>query len=383
MCFRSYFAALMAIFTIGSLAFAVTASVGARVSVTHAVSTSAAAPGTPAANAGPAPQAAAPTTAAVTAGDCTYISGVTTCNVREVAAGKASDISSVFSLPALVIAGYVILKEDPAKPNDDRSNWSDVLHFLNRGDGLSTTYQIVSSGCNKGPGNVICFPSYSTVIANNAGFITEVQYGAQNDSVDATVYQPAPNTYNIFSAARFADHATILSPANGFLSSSPLENPPHHRAYGGNWAADVASNGGGTVYAEFANPTGTPLALNVAGTFEPCASPNQGKAGIGVTVEVRAGGVLLGTVKYAHLLKSSLTHTSGSINNGDPLGVMVTTATGATKTKCWSGPHVHVEPANAAGVSCFQSTALNTPLTTASTLGILGKNSATGPNQTC
>jgi hypothetical protein len=171
------------------------------------------------------------------------------------------------------------------------------------------------------------------------------------------------------------EQATIVAPADGSLSSSPQENPPHHAPFGGDWAMDIAGAVGRPVYARFSNESGA-LALNVVQQFEPCAPPNGGTAGVGVRVQVTVDGVSLGVVNYLHLANA---HAPGPIANGEQIGTMAA----GTPTSCWSGAHVHVEPRNDSKYSCFQPTPLNSAITASSKLGVIGGEYASGTNQAC
>lgn len=188
--------------------------------------------------------------------------------------------------------------------------------------------------------------------------------------VDGGAVAPAPAT---------PEQATVLAPAEGSLSSSP-QTPPHHTPFGGNWAADVAGAVGRPVYARFSNASGT-VGLTVLETFEPCGSPYGGTAGVGVKVQVSVDGVTLGVVNYLHLADM---HPVGVIANGAQIGTMSAGTTAANPDEgCWTGPHVHVEPRNTSGYSCFQATPLNSPVGASSRLGVIGGASANGPNQLC
>ncbi|RKQ90927.1 hypothetical protein C8N24_0742 [Solirubrobacter pauli] len=176
-------------------------------------------------------------------------------------------------------------------------------------------------------------------------------------------------------ASATPERATILSPADGSLTSSPLESPPHHTPFTGDWAVDIAGAVGRPVYARFANVSGS-LALNVIGRFEPCASPNQGTAGIGLRVQVSVDGVALGVVNYVHLANA---RGNGPVGNGEQLGTM----SSGTRTSCWTGAHVHMEPRNDSKYSCFQSTPLGAGLGGGSKLGVLGGEYAAAKNQLC
>ena len=117
-----------------------------------------------------------------------------TCSLFETdASGNPSEISNVIALPAGVIGGYLVLKDNGAAPDSDQTQWSDVLVFAPTG-GIATTVQMFSKGCNTGnPNDVSCFPSYATVTADpDNAFIVETK-GA------ATVFNAGGNIYNIFS----------------------------------------------------------------------------------------------------------------------------------------------------------------------------------------
>jgi len=120
--------------------------------------------------------------------------GGITCNIYETdAAGNPSEISNVINLGASVTGGYLVLKDNPAAPDSDQSQWSDVLVFAPTA-GSATTVQMFSAGCNTAnPNDRSCFPSFATVSGDpDSGFINETQGGA-------TVFTASPNIYNIYS----------------------------------------------------------------------------------------------------------------------------------------------------------------------------------------
>jgi hypothetical protein len=120
--------------------------------------------------------------------------GGITCNIFETdASGNPSEISNVINLPMVVTGGYLVLKDNPAAPDSDQSQWSDVLVFAPTG-GNATTVQMFSAGCNTAnPNDRSCFPTFATVTGDpDSGFINETK-GA------VTVFTAAPNIYNIFS----------------------------------------------------------------------------------------------------------------------------------------------------------------------------------------
>lgn len=110
-----------------------------------------------------------------------------TCDIFEsLANGNASEISNIITLPTGVLGGFAVLFEENVvgDPNNS-STWSDVLQFT------ATTVQLFSRGCNVSPGNTSCFPTPTVVNAAGHAFIQETN--------PVTVYQAAPNTYNIHS----------------------------------------------------------------------------------------------------------------------------------------------------------------------------------------
>ena len=120
-----------------------------------------------------------------------------TCNIYETLAdGTPSEISNIFSFPVgqLVSSGFVVLLEAPGADQTDPTQWSDVLHFIDDGAGMSTTGQLLSSGCN-------CFHTYSQVTGAPSLYMTETQIGTGDDFLDSTAYVSGFNTFNIFSAA--------------------------------------------------------------------------------------------------------------------------------------------------------------------------------------
>src|SRR5215813_264972 len=113
------------------------------------------------------------------------------CNIYETdAAGNPSQIGNVINLPNPVIGGLLVLKKDPAIPDNDVTNWTNVLKF---GDGTNSTtsiMQLFSKGCNTGnPNATTCFPPYNPGVS---AFITQANPGP-------TIFPSSPNTYNIFS----------------------------------------------------------------------------------------------------------------------------------------------------------------------------------------
>ena len=109
-----------------------------------------------------------------------------TCNIFETDAfGNPSEISNAFSLGTIVVPGYVVLLEGAGLDQTNVANWSDVLTFIDDGNGFASTAQLLSDGCN-------CFPNYNTVSMGGVQFIVETP--------PVTVYSPSgTDVYNIFS----------------------------------------------------------------------------------------------------------------------------------------------------------------------------------------
>ena len=123
-----------------------------------------------------------------------------TCNLYESDNGESS---RVVPLPAPVTAGYVVLLEsgDPNNTSDQNNvaNWSDVLQFLNADGnavGSAITVQLLSDG--------FAFPTLATVLDHANAFILETHGNGPGNS-DLTVWDPPPNTYNIYSDAGVND----------------------------------------------------------------------------------------------------------------------------------------------------------------------------------
>ena len=167
---------------------------------------------------------------------------------------------------------------------------------------------------------------------------------------------------------------TLLAPINGNVSSSPSE--PHHTPFDGDYAWDFYAGAGTPVYARFRNTNGG-LSLTAEGTFEPCASPNQGKGGVGLRVGVYVNGVRLGKIFYLHM--TNIPRSSGAIPVGDRIGD-ISTGVGSS---CWGGAHVHVEPRNDSKYSCFFPIGLHSGVGADTRIGIFGGEWATGKNQQC
>ena len=109
-----------------------------------------------------------------------------TCNIFETdASGNPSEISNAFSLGTSVVPGYVVLLEGAGVDQTNVANWSDVLTFIDDGNGFASTAQLLSEGCN-------CFPSFATVTMGGVEFVVETP--------PQTVYSPSgTDVYNIFS----------------------------------------------------------------------------------------------------------------------------------------------------------------------------------------
>ena len=175
--------------------------------------------------------------------------------------------------------------------------------------------------------------------------------------------------------AGLSEQVTILNPVNGgTLTSSPRENPPHH-TFVGDWAADIALGGAQPAYARFGNATGA-LALTITGTGTGCSG---GGGGLAVRVQVSVDGVDLGYVWFLHF--ASLARTSGAIANGELLGTQLTGP--SQGANCWTGPHIHVEPYQSHGYSCFVNRGIGSAVPTNGAIGVLGGNYASGKNATC
>lgn len=172
--------------------------------------------------------------------------------------------------------------------------------------------------------------------------------------------------------------STVLSPTNGRVTSSPDEAPAHHRPYNGDYSFDVATTG--AAYANFRNTNGS-LSLTVAAIGRACASGNFAHGGDRIVLNVLINGSKVGTVTYAHLTNFPIT--SGNVPIGARIGDAVTAAHGVVRSSCWTGSHVHVEPRNDVRYGCFAGGLLGTTANSATMLGLIGGERATGANQRC
>jgi hypothetical protein len=121
-----------------------------------------------------------------------------TCNIFETNVdGTASETSNILTLPSPVGAGFLVLMESPTGDQNDQTQWSDVVQFIDGGNGIATTLRFFS--------DTGAFPSLQTVQNGPSQFITEVQTGTGSDFTDSTLFTATTNgvtaTYNIFSGA--------------------------------------------------------------------------------------------------------------------------------------------------------------------------------------
>lgn len=132
---------------------------------------------------------------------CSGTAAAFTCDFYETDLG---DMSNKVTLPAPVTAGYVVLKDAAAPANSVVSNWSDVLWFINGGNGLATMAQLLSDPST--------FPTYAAVTAVPNAFVLEVDNSA---GPSTTTYAAGPLVYNIHSIEESTSTAT---PETGTLS---------------------------------------------------------------------------------------------------------------------------------------------------------------------
>jgi hypothetical protein len=85
--------------------------------------------------------------------------------------GTPAKVSAIFKLPQTVNAGYVIILGSGTEDPRDMNNWSDVIHFFNKGRGKSTAMQMLQGG----PDQASYFPSLSTIRHNPTAVIVEAQ----------------------------------------------------------------------------------------------------------------------------------------------------------------------------------------------------------------
>lgn len=174
--------------------------------------------------------------------------------------------------------------------------------------------------------------------------------------------------------------STVLSPVDGAISSNPQE--PHHRPYGGDYAFDIhTSRTKRPVFARFRNTNGS-LSLTVAQVASACGSGKFSDGGNKLVLNVLINGARVGTVTYSHL--TAIRFGSGSVPVGAHIGDTATEADGlVANDRCWTGPHVHVEPRNDVRYGCFFSRPLSSGADGSTPLGLIGGERATGVNQLC
>jgi hypothetical protein len=161
-------------------------------------------------------------TEAITAGPISSCApnagGGITCNIFETdASGNRSEISNAINVGSPVTGGYLVLKENPAAPDSDQSQWSEVLLFAPAG-GSASTVQLFSAGCNTAnPSDRSCLPSLAAVNGDpDSGFVNGTHGGV-------TVYTSGPNIYNIFSVEDTApDRPFSLASSVGTVDEDSL-----------------------------------------------------------------------------------------------------------------------------------------------------------------
>jgi len=127
-----------------------------------------------------------------------------TSDIFENAAG--GDESLLEQLPTPVTTGYVILLKSPSGDPTDETQWSDVAHFIDDGQGVATTMQFSSDSAT--------FPSFETVSSSLLPaplFIVKTQTGQGNVVTTASI---APNTYNFHTGATMGGVTLIDDPLN-------------------------------------------------------------------------------------------------------------------------------------------------------------------------
>jgi hypothetical protein len=87
--------------------------------------------------------------------------------------GTPSVVGGIFALPQTVNAGYVIILENAASNPRDIANWSDVITFIDNGNGKATSIQMLDGG----PNQATYFPSLSMVSHSPSAFVIESQNG--------------------------------------------------------------------------------------------------------------------------------------------------------------------------------------------------------------
>lgn len=198
--------------------------------------------------------------------------------------------------------------------------------------------------------------------------------------ISAAVFVAAP------SASGTTLQSTVMAPASGRVFSAPEE--PHHTPYGGDYSFDISPATAGPVFARFRNTNGA-LTLTVAAPpSRACGSGVFADGGDKIVLNVLINGSRVGQVTYSHLTNFPIT--SGNVPVGAHIGDMVSSAHGVRPNpdvppdrRCWTGPHVHVEPRNDVAFGCYFAGLLGTTVNEANPLGLIGGERATRINQPC
>jgi hypothetical protein len=113
--------------------------------------------------------------------------------------GSFSFQSAIFALPIAVNPGFVVIVADPTLSVKDPSNWTDVIRFINDGNGKATTMQMFVGG----PDQASYFPTVNKVLNASHIFIanSSLANGGWTDFTDYSVSGSKVRTYHFFTGA--------------------------------------------------------------------------------------------------------------------------------------------------------------------------------------
>lgn len=156
--------------------------------------------------------------AAVAGSYCTF-SGVNGlfCQLYESRGGAPSELSDVVPLTETFANSTIALVENPALPQTDPRNWSDVVVFVYSGGSNGAVHQL-SEGCGNpnDPFDISCFPPATAV----SQFVAETQQGQGNDFSDCTTFRASSN--GSASVIACSDAAVSEAPEQPDIPEVPL-----------------------------------------------------------------------------------------------------------------------------------------------------------------
>lgn len=162
--------------------------------------------------------AASPTSSCVSNGQ-----GQWQCRFFESLNGAPSEISDVVPVPSdatgAAPGATIALVENPALPQNDPKNWSEVIEFTPN-PGAATSAQMFSEGCSSGPTNetdISCFPPPPA-----SQFVTEVQQGTGDDFQDCTTFDALASDGHAFAVITACSDAALAEQPGPSVPEVPM-----------------------------------------------------------------------------------------------------------------------------------------------------------------